>query len=816
MKEYREKVENFFTKDSLKSNWPLFTAIIITLMAFWLRYLPAEGMEHLQALDSYVHFRISQHIAYEGVFPMYDFLRYFPYDTPTYILHQGVTAIPAVFYWLGPFLIFDSYVEYAQFFTPVMGALSVLFAYFLGKEMWGKYAGVSSAFFLATIAGIMHRSSAGFFQKEPIGGLMMMVSLYCFVRAWKRDEWISGIFSGLALGLFTVSWGGSSVLWMLYPLTIGSVMLLDEDIYSMLKAYTPTIIVGAALAASLNPGRFWLTDSTLLANIALLGFLWSRVAVEELKILEKQHLQYYTPSMSVVGIILLALSPLYSNFIASNFMSILNSALSPPGDVIAGTVAENTAMSIGELSSQLGANSAIYVNEMLGILGNIAGTWPLSFIGFAFLSTSVILMISRKYSILERTISGTDYYTLFAGVFLGWIVLFSFYFQASVLIAVIPAVLATVGGLILLYTFEAMDTKNIEFRWYYLLPFFWYLSSVLRATTQSRIIFLAAFPVAMISGYMFGLVWERMLKLDYSKVFESLDPNKVKYGALIAIILIVFSVNLASGYATVSNLSESPNDAWKQNLDYMAEETEKDAVMLSWWDYGYWFQALGERATVADGGNFGYFTSDENMPYRIADWLTDSNDTAHEELFEKHSVDYIVLDNTMIGKYTAVSQIANRDNQNFEALQQVQTPGAVQNSISQDGNRSIIQMSGAGANLYLPIEINEETVSVDIVEPPTMQTRQGNMELDCVLTENGRKDFDVDGSNYCVATDPYASIERGLGLETSARAVLVPKSEADSALVRLYLMDGYGMDWVEKVEEGSNGYVRMWEVTDLP
>jgi hypothetical protein len=42
---------------------------------------------------------------------------------------------------------------------------------------------------------------------------------------------------------------------------------------------------------------------------------------------------------------------------------------------------------------------------------------------------------------------------------------------------------------------------------------------------------------------------------------------------------------------------------------------------------------------------------------------------------------------------------------------------------------------------------------------------------------------------------------------------LVPRSIADSNLVRLYLMDGYGIDQVEKVEDGSNGFVKMWEYT---
>lgn len=828
MKGYKGKLEQFFSKENFKENWHLFTAVGIVLMAFWLRYIPASEMTNLQALDTYLNLRISQHVAMEGTFPLYDFMRYFPFNQPTYLSHLGTATIPAVLYWMGPFLVFSSYVSYAQAFPAIMGAATVFFAYLLGKEMWGDIAGVTSAFFLATIAGIMHRSSAGFFDKEPIGGLFMMISLYCFVRAWNRDSWIPGIFSGLALGLFTISWGGASVLWLLYPLTVGTVLFFDEDIAEMMKAYTPTIIIAGVLAASLNPSRFWLTSPEFLANLGLLGLLWSRYTVDEFNIVKESQLPYYMPSLYALGALAAVLSPLYSNFIASSFMGLLNRVTGDAGAVIAGTVAENTSMGMNQLVSQLGAVGAIQVNTALGLLANIAGSWPLSFIGFAFLSTYIVLMIAKKYRLLPdgndwECIKGSNYYYLFVTVFAAWVMGFSAFFsyvasEFSFMVAVMPSVLAVLGSLGIIYTFEAIEDKNIEFRWYYILPLFWYLASVLRTITQSRVIFLAAFPVAMMAGYMSARVITRLYSLDYSLISQKFNADKTRLGIMALVVGIIFAVNLASGYAAVSQISESPEEPWNQTLEYMADETDNDSVILSWWDYGYWFQTIGERATVADGGNSGYFTTEgptNKVPHPIARFLTSNNASEHASLFEKHSADYIVLDNTMIGKYSAVSQIANEDNENFQSLYQVQTEGTVADSISQDEDSQIVQMRGRGMNVYMPVQVGNR--SVEIVGQPTVQTRSGRIDVNCVLTENGRMDFgDGSSSELCLAKDPFYSIERGLGLETTARAALIPESEADSALVRLYFMDGQNMEWVEKVEEASNGYVKMWEVTDTP
>ena len=47
------------------------------------------------------------------------------------------------------------------------------------------------------------------------------------------------------------------------------------------------------------------------------------------------------------------------------------------------------------------------------------------------------------------------------------------------------------------------------------------------------------------------------------------------------------------------NFDISTND-WADAMQWLRENTPEDAVIASWWDYGYWISTLGERTTLAD------------------------------------------------------------------------------------------------------------------------------------------------------------------------------------------------------------------------
>src|SRR3989442_16013678 len=45
------------------------------------------------------------------------------------------------------------------------------------------------------------------------------------------------------------------------------------------------------------------------------------------------------------------------------------------------------------------------------------------------------------------------------------------------------------------------------------------------------------------------------------------------------------------------------NDAWWTTLESIRDDTPPDAIVNTWWDYGYWVKYVADRRVSADGGS---------------------------------------------------------------------------------------------------------------------------------------------------------------------------------------------------------------------
>ena len=98
------------------------------------------------------------------------------------------------------------------------------------------------------------------------------------------------------------------------------------------------------------------------------------------------------------------------------------------------------------------------------------------------------------------------------------------------------------------------------------------------------------------------------------KIFEQNKQNltKIIFPAVIIILFIIpvtmpennswlswadFPPSILNGGSHFSNLS---TDDWKDATLWIKENTADDAVIASWWDYGYWITTLSDRTTLAD------------------------------------------------------------------------------------------------------------------------------------------------------------------------------------------------------------------------
>jgi len=80
----------------------------------------------------------------------------------------------------------------------------------------------------------------------------------------------------------------------------------------------------------------------------------------------------------------------------------------------------------------------------------------------------------------------------------------------------------------------------------------------------------------------------------------------------------------------------STND-WLESMEWLKNNTPKDAVIASWWDYGYWISTLAERASIADNS-----TVHTHVIQNLAKMLMSSPDQAWKMLIDMQA-DYVVV-----------------------------------------------------------------------------------------------------------------------------------------------------------------------------
>ncbi len=137
---------------------------------------------------------------------------------------------------------------------------------------------------------------------------------------------------------------------------------------------------------------------------------------------------------------------------------------------------------------------------------------------------------------------------------------------------------------------------------------------------------------------------------------EFASSNKVQIKKLIkfpffaGLIFLLIAPLVYPADSNVFSLSKSPptilnggtayamatND-WPEALDWIKNNTPKDAVIASWWDYGYWIQTLGERATLADNS-----TLITEVIQNIARILLGTNDESWN-LLNDMGADYVLV-----------------------------------------------------------------------------------------------------------------------------------------------------------------------------
>lgn len=235
-----------------------FLLIIIIAFSLFLRiYFPwknifSEPIKYA-ADDGVYHMRLIENMLLGGHFPhrlYYDAYTYFPYGTYIHfapLYDWLLSAIIWVISFGNPTLALIN--KIAPFYPAVLGGLTVLIVYFIGKVLWNKWAGLFSAFLMAISQPFLFRSLLGATDHHQAEVLFSSLAILFLILTFKSEKdlkkkqfWVYAILTGIALGLYFLVWVGALLFLFIFFVSIISYYLIE---YYLGHSYDWILILGS-------------------------------------------------------------------------------------------------------------------------------------------------------------------------------------------------------------------------------------------------------------------------------------------------------------------------------------------------------------------------------------------------------------------------------------------------------------------------------------------------------------------------------------------------------------------------------------------
>lgn len=755
------------------------------LLGFWLRMIPYNAT-YLADIDT--HYLIRQaHYVYTHGFHLYQFdpMRYYPTSIDIGVEYPGTYFIPPIIYWFLSKILFanlanlETFIAWAKVTPALLGALFALPAYFIGRELKDSNTGLAAAFLTAVSTATYYRTSAGVYEKESLAGLFLLISTYALISAYKRNSLLSGLLAGASLYLARMVWGGSLHLFFSVILVFAlSVLLVQNNRGRLYRSLGPVVLFD--ILFNVLAGRH-------VGTFDLAGIGVGVLLVAEAYVLKQAHIKEHMKKNFIAGtyaagaFVLLAGS-FFSRRLADIVSEIKALAYSSQG-VIGSTVAENAPGSWGAFTNQLGTDYAS--GFLTNTIGQYAGQGAIGgFVGTLFnLVIKTIMFFSNTWTLAGIAVGIFIWvwhgnkpltYVGFAAILLNLMAFKSALGTHS--FASQTLFLLTTGILIALATKKDFGAGLLVALVY---------TSMLGFIGSIRILFLTGLYVPILAGYAAGWFFELAKPYAFR---EKSTKDDINYHAIILGVLAVAFVfgNAFPPYIFGHQTGPAFNQNWDEAMTFVREKTPTESVLLSWWDYGYWFQLQGNRTSNLDGGN--NFAA-RNIP--TAQYFTGMMNESQQTFYlQKFGTTHIIVDASMIGKYGAMSKIANQG-------QKVEFYSIIGfKEVRQSKAGPVLVYEGDGVSLLVPL-----TANGTLTGAPRLITPQGEGVIPKLCVQGGEVDLPV--PNGTAVSDSCVMLSQ-------QQAVLIPTSIARSVFHDLFFNDGKNTPYVKKVF--ANGEVQIYEI----
>lgn len=687
-----------FKMPKFKTNtkfWIIFVSIILLIaiiyFGVWIRIQNVPNLKDISTgqytlgpdLDPFLFLRYAQEIQQTGSLSKIDMMRYPPAGG---VLTHNSAFIPYTIYYLYKFITLfskDTIIQFAAIINPVIFfALGLLFFFLFIQKVFSyiftdktkkekliysiAIALIATAL-LIVLPAYLHRTMAGIPEKEPPGMFFLWLSFYLFFSAWQskgKKSLVFALLAGISTALMSWSWGGVKFIFMTFALFAFLTFFFNKINKKQIATYSTWLIISFLIMIFIfrtsTTQSFFTGIDTLFAFgifiVLIIDYILFNTKIKEKIKLEKIKLPHQLTSLLIILIFGTIFGSIFFgfNFILSKLIAIREGLLYPFGHSRVGlTVAENKQPFFMEWLGQFTRiffwlfffGTLFLFYESIKHFDNKNKFW-FNFFFIFFLITFIL----SKYS-PSSIFNGTN--TISQIFYFGGLILFVLVIFFSYLNAYIKKDEKILN-----------DFKKINFSYIFMLVFIFWM--VLAARGAIRIFFISG------TAFIIAVAFIPIKLISYGIKSKDL-LQKIILWSVVIIVVCLISISFM-GFARTSIASAKGTipgayyQQWQKAMSWVRNNTTEDSLFIHWWDYGYWVQTLGQRATVTDGGHaIGYW---DHLTGRYL--LTAQEEKTTLQLCKTYGVDYLLIDSTDIGKYPAYSSIGS-DKEGNDRLSWVNT-----------------------------------------------------------------------------------------------------------------------------------------------
>ena len=454
----------------------------------------------------------------------------------TYLLVHDVFGVPISLY------------NWLVILPVFLGAVTAIVFYFLVRKIAGDAAGIFAALMFAVSPPLIERGGLGWFKSEPLAILLFVTASYMMLTVFDKERTVRsrilrGLLGGFLIGYGNTAWGGGDYFTAAFGLVFILIPFLNLD----LAGYTPAIISFTASALFMSavfprPGPEIVTNPVGLVIIG--GTIFALVA-QWAKTWVKPTEYRATLFKLIFGFALAGLTLLSFGFVGGltlRYLTVLAPFATPTGGLGAAALLR----SVAEQAMPTG--------------------------GDYFTAYAILMAFAMAGAIVAFRRRGIPMiYALVFGIT-------GLYFSAAfsrllVYSSIALGILGGIGFAELAYAIAKPSSTPLVKK-----------KQAPTSHNEMKVVFSVA--VIALLALPAGTYWiPNPVTCTYSgQIFCNNSPADS-------------GVSLVNG-ATI--YSRSPFNDWIQALQWVRQDTPTNSVIISWWDYGYWFAVMGNRTTVVD------------------------------------------------------------------------------------------------------------------------------------------------------------------------------------------------------------------------